>query len=607
MKGKYYRVLDAGTSASGAVLEENDASSDGEPSSNNDLISNMDESAEAVCEPVSNENCVVDAPSPENNVDNTEQDVNVCEDVEVGASVLGEEDFNPYADRSQVNEESYASKAARTEGLRNNSRETPRRRGHMSSVDSLPNRPRSAFFTPSRHVGARNVFDVLKAADIPANEVACLQKRMNGEVVITFNRTAMKEKFLRLNSLRIGSENYAVQDIDTPLTFLTIYDAPFELSDLAIIRRLLPYCEVLHYRRGRFDFCNTYNGLRHYRVRVIKPIPSFLRFGSHQIFLKHSGQVATCRRCNREGHFGQQCTTKVCFNCEALGHEARDCPAPILCCICKSIWHLSKACPYSWYVPSSRPQATDESANVDVDDSASRPCDADGDQHDAGSPDQCGNADADDDADNVDGDDDADDTSINTAELASDFGEEMSESEDPAATDEVPASADSHDDASQHTAPDVSDSVLNSQGLIKDPAPPAANVQRADMSASESPINEVPASEDVSPSTPASGDVSVAASEPIPSDVPADVKKGDSRSGAAPVPKRLSGRRAPAPLPEPLKVFQRKKTAPVVVSSTPKSCPPTGPSAMDTSVSLKRKDSPLPPRVKKPVRKKKYT
>ena len=128
VRGKYYRVLYTGTSASGAVLDENDASLDGELPLNNDETSNVNENAEAVSEPVSDMNCNADAPSRENNADNSEQDVDVGEDVEGDASFLGKEDFNPDADQSQVNGESYASKAARTEGLRSNSRKTPRRR-----------------------------------------------------------------------------------------------------------------------------------------------------------------------------------------------------------------------------------------------------------------------------------------------------------------------------------------------------------------------------------------------------------------------------------------------------------------------------------------------
>ena len=112
-----------------------------------------------------------------------------------------------------------------------------------------------------------------------------MQQKMNSEVVITFKSVDVKEKFVRLNALTVGEYSYATQDIDRPMTFLTIYDAPFELSDLAIIRRLAPFCEVVHYRRGKFDFMpGVYNGLRHYRVRVTKPVPSFIRFGNYRFF-----------------------------------------------------------------------------------------------------------------------------------------------------------------------------------------------------------------------------------------------------------------------------------------------------------------------------------
>ena len=99
----------------------------------------------------------------------------------------------------------------------------------------MPQWPKSAFFTPTRTTTARSVFDALVNADINHTEIHCLQRKLNGEVVVTFKTIAAKEKFLRLNSLQVNSENYALQDIDKPQTFLTIYDAPFELSDLASI------------------------------------------------------------------------------------------------------------------------------------------------------------------------------------------------------------------------------------------------------------------------------------------------------------------------------------------------------------------------------------
>ena len=264
-------------------------------------------------------------------------------------------------ERHVVNGDSYASRAART-----GSHEYPPRQERVRfSENVMPQRPRTAFFTPSKTTTAKSVFEALENADIDATEIACLQRKMNGEVTVTFKTISAKEKFLRLNSLQVDAEHFALQDVDKPLTFLTIYDAPFELSDLAIIKRLAPYCEVLHYRRGKHSLApNIYNGLRHYRVRISKPIPSFLRFGKFQVFVKHSGQVPTCRKCNRPGHFSNVCPNRVCFNCEGLGHEARDCPCPVLCCLCKEEGHLGINCIYSWFSPPVSP--TDEQDDVAV-------------------------------------------------------------------------------------------------------------------------------------------------------------------------------------------------------------------------------------------------
>ena len=230
----------------------------------------------------------------------------------------------------------------------------------------MPQRPRTAFFTPNKNTSAKSVFEALEQAEIDPAEITCLQRKMNGEVTVTFKSISAKEQFLRLNSLRVDAEHFALQDVDKRLTFLTIYDAPFELSDLAIIKRLSPYCEVLHYRRGKHSLApNIYNGLRHYRVRISKPIPSFLRFGKFQVFVKHNGQVPTCRKCNHPGHFSNVCPNRVCFNCEGLGHEARDCPCPVLCCLCKEEGHLGINCIYSWFSPTVSP--TDEQDDVAVD------------------------------------------------------------------------------------------------------------------------------------------------------------------------------------------------------------------------------------------------
>ena len=206
-------------------------------------------------------------------------DVNTTSTDDNGASQFAD---GPNEPRSYVNTDSYASRAGITAGRVSSDKPTWRRPTH-SAANDMPKRPRTALFTPSRSTSARSVFEALSMAHIDAWHIQCMQRKMNSGVVITFKSVDVKEKFLRLNALTVGEYSNATQDIDRPMTFLTIYDAPFELNDLAIIRRLAPFCEVVHYRQGKFDFMpGVYNGLRHYRVRVTKPVPSFIQFGKYQ-------------------------------------------------------------------------------------------------------------------------------------------------------------------------------------------------------------------------------------------------------------------------------------------------------------------------------------
>ena len=588
MSSPVYRVLDAGTTDSGAVVVPNA----------DVVVADADvvESAEA------------NVLNPDVNNAARGDDVDLVS--ENGSSVheIGQE-----IPRSSVNGESYA---ARTAGLR----EPPRRQAlNNNHANDVPDRPRSAFFTPARSTSARSVFDALKAADITPREIACMQRRMNGEVVITFKSPAAKEKFLRLNSLSVQGDSYAIQDIDRPLTFLTIYDAPFELSELAIINRLAPYCEVLHYRRGRFPFQpGICNGIRHYRVRVIKPIPSFLRFGKLLLFLRHEGQVPTCRRCNQPGHFSNQCNNKICFNCEQLGHEAPACPAPMLCSICKSDDHLGRQCPYSWYaVPTSRaPGSVSPSVSVE-DDQQSNSSDVDSLQwlrnvelsDDENDENDVPTEKMDESADN-DKNDKTDENEKNDKIDENGKNDEIAENEEIAENvnnEEIIENDSSLDDPhvvdSVQSSPAVEiaeTSALNSQGfLLNQSTPDVTPVQRPPLPAPDSPepsdavivldslAHPAP---DVSDNT--STDTST--SDPVPPPDPASTSATTSTSDP-PILSRLRGRRAPAPLPEALSCLQRKATPPVLVTSRPKPAPESqtdDDDSMETAVNLKRKSAP---------------
>ena len=167
--------------------------------------------------------------------------------------------------------------------------------------------------------------------------------------MITFNSEDVKKKFVSLVAIRFRESLSVINDEDMPLTFLNIYDAPYELSDEALKFRLRKYCIVHSTRRGRFVRSHVNNGIRHFRIQIINPLPSYLRFGKFLVRLSHDGQQHTCRRCNRADHFANECKNVVCFNCNELGHQSKECDGPVLCCICKSPNHRARRCPFAWH------------------------------------------------------------------------------------------------------------------------------------------------------------------------------------------------------------------------------------------------------------------
>ena len=232
-------------------------------------------------------------------------------------------------------------------------------RTHFGLKNITPGRPCTAYFSADYFVDSKAVFDKLDELAIPRESVVCLQRRPSREVLITFTDEATKNKFVSAVVLRFRDSSCVIDDEDMPLTYLTVYDAPHELPDEALNLRLGQYCTVFSARRGKYSNRNShvYNGLRHYRVRINEPLPSYLRFGKFLVRLSHDGQQHTCRRCNRAGHFANECRNVICFNCEELGHQSRECESDRRCCICKSIHHLANRCQYSWFQPPSTSQA----------------------------------------------------------------------------------------------------------------------------------------------------------------------------------------------------------------------------------------------------------
>ena len=108
---------------------------------------------------------------------------------------------------------------------------------------------------------------LLYEANIDNNSVSCIQCQSSGEIVLTFRNARAKEQFLTHNVVRVRGQPFALQNIECPLTYVQVFDAPHEMPDKTIIQRLAKYCDVLHHRRGYFreeGWTHVQDGVRHF-------------------------------------------------------------------------------------------------------------------------------------------------------------------------------------------------------------------------------------------------------------------------------------------------------------------------------------------------------
>ena len=120
----------------------------------------------------------------------------------------------------------------------------------VDEENELTSRPCTAFVNPRVRLSAGDFFEALKSAQVNPSHISCIQRQSSGEILLTFRNAKQREAFLRQNVLEINGQPFALQDVDRPLTYLTIFDAPYEMPDSTIINRLAKYCDVLHHRRG---------------------------------------------------------------------------------------------------------------------------------------------------------------------------------------------------------------------------------------------------------------------------------------------------------------------------------------------------------------------
>ena len=113
---------------------------------------------------------------------------------------------------------------------------------HFHRENVMRDRPYTAFFSaPSSSFTAKDIFDTLLTDGIPASAVRCLHGSPSGNVLITFALQKYCNLVLRCSSFTVYRSHFVTHPGSRCLLFVTVYDAPHKLTDLALEHRFSCY------------------------------------------------------------------------------------------------------------------------------------------------------------------------------------------------------------------------------------------------------------------------------------------------------------------------------------------------------------------------------
>ena len=187
---------------------------------------------------------------------------------------------------------------------------------------------------------------------VQRNHILCIQRLRTGMVEVTFAKKEDCDLFLSRAAIPSGQRPFTFSRSSRSSTiFVTVRDAPWELSDKLIADRLEQYGTVISIRRAYNQSLlpkKVHDGRRVLRMVFRRDIPSFIKFGPFLVRVFYPGQPKHCWKCSSPDHIGRECPSQFCFNCEKCGHVAPNSDERIKCSLCKSEEHLAVDCPGNW-------------------------------------------------------------------------------------------------------------------------------------------------------------------------------------------------------------------------------------------------------------------
>ena len=189
------------------------------------------------------------------------------------------------------------------------------------------------------------------ATGVLRSHIKCIQRFRSGQVDVTFTRADSRDLFLSKAAITIRQQPTRPRPAWQTGTFVTIWDAPWELPDELISRRLQEYGEVHSNRRAYNQSLlpeKVHDGRRVLRMSIERSIPPFMKIGPFLVCIFYIDQPRVCWKCESPEHIGRECPHPFCFNCHLSGHKAYACDEHIKCSLCKSEDHLAIDCTYNW-------------------------------------------------------------------------------------------------------------------------------------------------------------------------------------------------------------------------------------------------------------------
>jgi len=195
--------------------------------------------------------------------------------------------------------------------------------------------------------GTEKVFEILiqKGVD-PATELIAVQELPGRLWDITFSSAEVKRRHWPTITNGTG---YTASTYTSSATLVTVLHVPQELDDNVVRFVLGRYGKVIN---GRFltyeKHTRVFKGIRQYLVEINHDIPSSLRLGNRNCWVRYYGQQRKCWNCQSKGHEARECRLKKCYKCQEIGHTANDCEAEVKCTTCNQFGHVARKCPISF-------------------------------------------------------------------------------------------------------------------------------------------------------------------------------------------------------------------------------------------------------------------